>query len=105
MSIPPIRAPNGVVGLAGLRKSDMKSWVPSLATATQGSLARALLPSVHWVMSFGIVLVHVAPPSLETTPTRPREPPSDQRSCWWPTSSREGVVGSTATHGSIAVSG
>ncbi len=78
------RAPKGVVGLAGSSKSDMKSAVPSLAKAIQGSLARAALPPVHSVTPGGfggIGFVQVEPPSLDKAPMSPRAPPSDQRSC------------------------
>ena len=78
-----LRAPKGVCGLAGSSTRWKKNAVPSLAMAVQGSLARAYAPPVHSVTFDGIVSAHVpeAPPALETTPTSPREPPSDQRSC------------------------
>jgi hypothetical protein len=45
------------------------------------------------------------PPSCDTSATRPWDPPSDQRSCWWKPTRFELSVGFTSNQGSISVSG
>jgi hypothetical protein len=78
---------------------------PFGANVTHGSDARSYVPPEHFEVPGTTTRCHEPPWFVLTLATRPREPPSFQRSCWYSATMFCAFVGLIAARGSTSAFG